>query len=227
MFGRIAERYDLANRALSLGLDTLWRDRLVEEVWIRQPNSVADLATGSGDVAFALRDSLPAEARVAGLDFCEPMLDQARRKQSKLGYANLSFEQGDILQLPLPDAACDAVTIAFGYRNLADRARGLAEMRRILNPGTGHVFILEFSQPHPLFRPFYYFYLKTLLPTLAGALTGDVAAYRYLCDSIESFPDRAGVSTELLQAGFEEVRAIPLALGAVALHIARAPARCP
>ena len=221
MFSRIAGRYDLANRALSLGIDRAWRDRLVEEVWSRKPSLVVDLATGSGDVAFELRQELPPNVRIEGLDFCEPMLDEARRKQAKRGFGNMSFAHGDILSLPLNDAYADAVTIAFGYRNLGDRHRGLLEMRRILKPDTGHLYILEFSQPNSAVRPFYYFYLNSLLPNIAGMLTGDRAAYRYLSDSIEAFPDRKGVSAELRQAGFRDIKALPMTFGTVALHIAR------
>lgn len=222
MFSRIAAKYDLANRALSLGIDTLWRDRLVDEVWLRNPIQVADLATGSGDVAFELRQELPERVRILGLDFCEPMLDEARRKQAKAGHRNMSFEYGDILRLPLSDGAVDAATIAFGYRNLGDRHQGLLEMRRILKPDAGHLYILEFSQPHPLARPFYYFYLKTLLPNIAGLLTGDKSAYQYLSDSIEAFPRREGITAELEAAGFRAVQAIPMTFGTVALHIAQA-----
>ena len=221
MFGRIAAKYDLANRALSFGIDTLWRDRLVEEVWLRNPRNIADLATGSGDVAFALRREFPEGVHIDGLDFCEPMLDEARAKKARWGMANMDFRFGDILALPLATDSVDAISISFGYRNLADRHQGLLEMRRALRPG-GHVFILEFSQPFPIVRPFYYFYLKTLLPNIAGAITGDTAAYRYLSQSIEEFPDRAGITAELQAAGFQAVEAIPMTFGSVALHIGRA-----
>lgn len=222
MFSRIAAKYDLANRALSMGIDCLWRDRLVDEVWLRNPGIVTDLATGSGDVAFALRSELSDTIRIDGLDFCEPMLDEARKKQEKAGVENMSFAFGDILSLPLANASTDAITIAFGYRNLANRHAGLVEMQRILKPKTGHLFILEFSQPLALVRPFYYFYLKTILPNIAGALTGDKDAYEYLSDSIEAFPTKEGVSEELRQAGFSNIQAIPLTFGSVALHIAQA-----
>jgi len=221
MFGRIADKYDLANKALSLGVDALWRERLAEEVWLARPRRVIDLATGSGDLAFGLRAALGPHIQIDGMDFCEPMLEQARRKQAKRACENMSFTQGDILSLPLPNAAADAVTIAFGYRNLADRPRGLAEMRRVLTPSAGRLYMLEFSQPFAWARPFYYFYLKKLLPSIAGRLTGDLEAYRYLRDSIEAFPTREKVSQELKKAGFSEVRAIPMTFGCVALHIAR------
>ncbi len=222
MFGRIAGRYDLANRLLSLGIDQIWRNRLVEEVSYRKPKSVVDLATGSGDVAFALKEELPEETNIRGMDFCQPMLDEANLKKGKLGYENIDFSIGDVLNLPLEDAVIDAATISFGYRNLADRHRGLLEMKRVLNPENGYVFILEFSQPHPLYRPFYYFYLKQLLPSAASLISGNREAYQYLCQSIEAFPNREGITRELEKAGFRNVEAIPMTFGTVALHIGRA-----
>lgn len=222
MFARIAPRYDLANRMLSFGIDQFWRDRLVEEVDHCKPGLVIDLATGSGDVAFALKEGLPHVTSILGLDFCGPMIDEANRKRIDRKAKGIEFGIGDILDLPLEDATADAVTISFGYRNLEDRHRGLLEMKRILARDTGRLFILEFSQPHPVYRPFYYFYLKRILPAIASLLTGDYAAYRYLSDSIEAFPDRDGVSAEMERAGFRDVTAIPMALGSVALHIGRA-----
>ncbi len=222
MFARIASRYDLANRLLSFGIDQIWRNRLVEEVDYRQPATVVDLATGSGDVAFALREGLPASTRIVGLDFCAPMIDEAKKKQIEYQVPAIEFGIGDILDLPLETGWANAATLSFGYRNLEDRHKGLLEIKRILNPENGHLFILEFSQPHPVYRPFYYFYLKRVLPSVASLITGDLPAYQYLCSSIESFPDREGVSAELRTAGFSEVEAIPLALGSVALHIAKA-----
>ena len=130
MFARIAARYDVANRLLSGGLDLWWRRQLVAAVCRGTPTAVLDLATGSGDVAFALSRRLPSTTPILGMDFCQPMLDAAAIKKSADGvgsYANVSFRQGDGLALPLPDAFCDAVTISFGLRNLADRDRGLKE----------------------------------------------------------------------------------------------------
>ena len=220
MFGRIARRYDFANRLLSGGMDTWWRRRLVRAVQASDPSDILDLATGSGDVAFALSRALP-RTRVLGMDFCQPMLDEAAAKKEALGsqaYANVSFQLGDGLAIPLGDESCDAVTIAFGLRNLADRSRGLSEMRRVLRPG-GHVFVLEFSQPHPLFRPLYYFYLKWLLPSIAGLVTGDRAAYVYLNDTIAQFPNRTALAEERAAAGFRNVTAHSMTLCVVALHI--------
>jgi demethylmenaquinone methyltransferase/2-methoxy-6-polyprenyl-1,4-benzoquinol methylase len=216
MFGRIARRYDLANRLLSGGRDAAWRRQLVAAARAGSPHDILDLATGSGDVAFALGRALP-EARIVGADFCAPMLEEAERKKAAGGPANVAFQAGDALALPFPAAAFDAVTIAFGLRNLADRARGLAEMRRVLRPG-GRLLVLEFSQPHFWFRPCYLFYLRRILPALAGRMTGDRAAYVYLNESIEEFPGRPALSAEIGAAGFTAVRARALTFGIVALH---------
>ncbi|MEX2044364.1 MAG: bifunctional demethylmenaquinone methyltransferase/2-methoxy-6-polyprenyl-1,4-benzoquinol methylase UbiE [Opitutus sp.] len=220
MFARIARRYDLANRMLSGGIDVSWRRHLVAAVARHRPVDILDLATGSGDVAFALAAGLPEPAAVLGMDFCQPMLDEAEAKKRAATdprAQRIVFCQGDGLALPLPDRSFDAVTISFGLRNLADRDRGLREMLRVLRPG-GHLFVLEFSQPHAWFRPLYYFYLRTILPMLAGAITGDRAAYVYLNKTIGEFPDRAGLSREIADAGFSSISARALSFGIVALH---------
>ncbi len=220
MFGRVARRYDTANLILSGGMDRWWRRQLVAAVRQHSPRSVLDLATGSGDVAFALSRALQPESVIVGMDFCQPMLDQAEIKKFAAGpgrFGNVTFRPGDGLALPLPDASQEAVTIAFGLRNLADRPRGLREMRRVLRPG-GRLFVLEFSQPQPWFRPIYYFYLRRILPRIAGLVTGDRAAYVYLNNTIAEFPPRQTLSAEITAAGFSPVSARALTWGIVALH---------
>jgi len=219
MFARIARRYDRANRLLSGGADGGWRRRLVAAVRRAEPRAVLDLATGSGDVALALARALPAATAIVGMDFCAPMLAEAEAKRRRAGApANVSFREGDGLALPLADGSQDAVTIAFGLRNMADRPRALREMRRVLRPPRGRLFILEFSQPDRWFRPLYYAYLRHLLPRLAAGITGDRTAYDYLGATIGEFPDRAGLTRELQAAGFTAVTAAGLTLGVVALH---------
>ena len=223
MFARIARRYDFANRLLSGGMDVRWRKHLVEAVIRASPDAVIDLATGSGDVAFALSRRLPATAKIIGMDFCRPMLDEAEGKKAAAPeFGNVTFREGDALALPLADASCDAITIAFGLRNLADRDRGLREMHRVLRPG-GTLHILEFSQPHRWFRGLYYFYLRRLLPSIAGWVTGDRPAYDYLNQTIGGFPSRSEISREVQAAGFSQVTARPLTFGIVALHAATKP----
>jgi demethylmenaquinone methyltransferase/2-methoxy-6-polyprenyl-1,4-benzoquinol methylase len=195
MFARIAGRYDLANRILSAGVDRRWRRRLVSAVRSAGGRMILDVATGSGDVAFALARALPSDTLIQGVDFCAPMLDEARRKQQANGVApsRLTFATADALALPFADATFDALTIAFGLRNLADRPKGLAEFRRVLKPG-GKLVVLEFSQ------------------------TGEPEAYHYLARTIGAFPDRKTLSGEILAAGFSSVQAAPLTFGISALH---------
>ncbi len=220
MFARIAGRYDLANHLLSGGLDVWWRRCLVKAVARQAPADVLDLATGSGDVAFALSRGLTAGTVITGMDFCQPMLDQADAKKTSLPadrQATLTFRAGDGLALPLPDACFDAVTISFGLRNMADRDRSLREMHRVLRPN-GRLYVLEFSQPSAWFRPLYYFYLRRLLPRIAGVVTGDRAAYVYLNETIEQFPGREALAAQISAAGFSQVAARGLTFGTVALH---------
>lgn len=221
MFGRIAGRYDRANRVLSGGIDVLWRRRLVREAAAVWPRDILDLATGSGDVAFALRHELPPVVKIVGMDFCQPMLDEAERKLAlNARLVNVRFQLGNALDIPCPDDSYDAVTIAFGLRNTADRGQALREMRRVLRKPHGALFVLEFSQPYRWFAPIYYFYLRRILPRVAAWCTGDRAAYDYLGGSIEIYPNREAIAAEMRDAGFSDVRAIPMTLGTVALHIA-------
>lgn len=221
MFARIAGRYDIANHLLSGGIDYWWRQRLVRAVYDSHAASVLDLATGSGDVVFALADGLAPRVTLLGMDFCQPMLDEAvKKREENRRWTHIEFRLGDGMALPLPDASFEAITISFGLRNMVNRAKALQEMRRVLKPD-GRLFILEFSQPMVWFRPLYYTYLKYVLPTVAGIITGDRSAYEYLCGSIEQYPDRSAMSEEIRQAGFNSVSALPLSFGIVALHEAR------
>lgn len=223
MFAGIAKRYDFANLLLSGGACRRWTRRLAKLVARERPQKTADLATGSGDVAFALRNALP-ETEIFAYDFCEEMLGVARerlarRRRKNPGEKNIEFGFGDCMNLPLADDSADALSIAYGVRNFEDRSRGLREMRRILRPG-GKAFILEFTQPATLFRPFYYLYLKLALPLIARIITGDRKAYDYLAGSIEAFPPKEKLAEELRAAGFSEVRAVGMTFSVVAIHIA-------
>lgn len=223
MFARIARRYDFANILLSGGIDRWWRRKLVAAVNRVSPSDVLDLATGSGDVAFALSRKVMSANNIVGMDFCQPMLDEAVIKQensSETSFARITFEQGDGLNLPLKDGSFDAVTIAFGLRNMADRHRSLTEMHRVLRSG-GRMYVLEFSQPDRWFKPIYLFYLRRILPVIAGIVTKDKAAYVYLNETIEQFPGRESLSAEIIAAGFSSVKAVGFTFGIVALHEAK------
>lgn len=220
MFGGIAPRYDLANHVLSFGMDFGWRRQLVRAAAAAKPKTVVDLCTGSGDVAFALKQELGPEVEVRGLDFCAPMLAQAKRKQAARPWAqDIIFGVGDCLNLPLADESADVVTIAWGLRNLEDRAKGLREMRRVLRPG-GKLLVLDNSQPEGWTRPLCRFYLNAIVPVAGGLLTGRGKAYRYLATSSATFPGRAALAEEMRAAGFAQVRHEALAFGSVALHAA-------
>lgn len=220
MFSNIAERYDFANHVLSGGIDFYWRKKLVDAVADHKPKTILDLATGSGDVAFALCKRLRKTTAIHGLDFCERMLEQARIKRNKQPrFRNVSFGYGDCTNLPAENDSFDAITIAFGLRNLECRSKGLKEMRRVLKPG-GKLFVLEFSQPVYWVQPAYYFYIKKVLPKLASWTTKNEEAYQYLGNSIQEFPTQYMLSKELYHAGFQEVENKGMTLGIVALHAA-------
>jgi demethylmenaquinone methyltransferase/2-methoxy-6-polyprenyl-1,4-benzoquinol methylase len=212
LFSAIAGRYDLANHLLSGGFDFFWRRHAARIIRAWKPGRILDLATGSGDLALTLRAVCP-QALVVGADFCHPMLQVARRK----GLPHLVTADG--LALPFADAVFDAVTVAFGLRNMASWSAALAEMKRVLRPG-GHLLVLDFSVPRPplvwIYRP----YLHHVLPRIAALLTREKAAYDYLGDSIENFPHGSEMCALLKNAGFEAPSAKALSGGIVSLYTA-------
>ncbi len=213
-FSSIAERYVTANHVLSLGSDILWRGRAVQLVAEWKPEHLLDVATGTGDLALAIARALP-EVEVLGTDFCRPMLDVAVRR----GLRNVL--EADALHLPLPDHSFDALTVAFGLRNMADYPAALREFRRVLRPG-GHLLVLDFSMPEGILAPPYRLYLHHILPRIAGCLTGNGSAYDYLGDSIEAFPRGAAFCSLLEQCGYTAPMALPLCMGIASLYTAEA-----
>jgi demethylmenaquinone methyltransferase/2-methoxy-6-polyprenyl-1,4-benzoquinol methylase len=225
MFGRIAPRYDLLNHLLSFNLDKRWRARTVArvaEILDRPDARVLDLCCGTGDVLLALerqRKNVHGHKPVLASDFCHPMLVEARRKIGGRGFRSPVFE-ADALSLPLADSSLDLITVAFGFRNLANYQHGLEEMLRVLKPG-GVAAILEFSQPpNPAFRAFYGFFSTSVLPRVGGLISGSPDAYSYLPESIRKFPGAEQLAQEMRQAGFSQVEFERMTAGAVALHIA-------
>ena len=212
-FAGIASRYVLANHVLSLGIDVLWRkttSRLASE---REPKMILDLATGSGDLAQSLQAAMP-EARILGGDFSVPMMREAQSR----GFPHLIAADG--LRLPIRDAAADLITVAFGLRNMASWPAALQEMSRVLRPG-GQLMVLDFSIPNfPGIRQAYLFYLKHIMPRIAGAITGQREAYEYLCGSIEKFPSGAAMIDLIQSNGFRTASCRPLTLGIASLYIA-------
>lgn len=212
-FGKIAGRYVLTNHVLSLGIDVLWRKITARKVAELKPRRVLDLATGSGDLAAAVQRKCP-DALVLGADFSPPMLQQARR----LGLKNLMV--ADAMNLPVIDGAVDVVTVAFGLRNMASWPEALREMARVLRPG-GSLLVLDFSLPtQPFLRWGHLFYLRRIMPLVAGMLTGERGTYQYLCSSIEKFPAREAMCDLIKANGFASARALPLSFGIASLYIA-------
>ena len=217
MFSGIAGRYDLLNHLLSGNVDKSWRRVAVRalESSLVEGARVLDVACGTGDLSLVLAEA--GAARVIGLDFCRPMLEIARRK-AVADSRSIPFVEGDALRLPFADATFDAVTIAFGLRNLASVADGLRELRRVLKPG-GRLAVLEFSSPVvPGFRALFRFYFTRVLPHIGGLVSGSRGAYEYLPDSVSRFPDQKRL-VELMRAeGFEGVEYCNLTGGIAALH---------
>jgi len=213
-FAGIAPRYVLTNHVLSMGIDVLWRMSTAKLVASYQPAWVLDLATGSGDLAQAIQKACP-DAKVLGGDFSPPMMMEAQKR----GFHQLMAADG--LSLPVQDAAFDVVTVAFGLRNMASWPAALKEMSRVLKPG-GHLVVLDFSLPRiPVIRPLYVFYLEKVMPRLAGAITGQRAAFEYLCRSIESFPSGPDMEALMKANGFAEATSRPLSFGIASLYAAR------
>lgn len=215
MFGAICRRYDLNNRVHSLWLDQGWRRAAVRAADVKPGDAALDVACGTGDLTQALART--AASRVVGVDFTPAMLDLARRKRSQLPApvaSRIEYVEGDAQALPFPDATFDAATIAFGLRNVAEPARAIAELARVLRPG-GRVVILEFERPRlaPV-RAFHAWYGGRLMPRTAAWLAGDrTGAYRYLPRSVETFMPRGELCASLERAGFRAVEARPLTLG--------------
>lgn len=221
MFDAIAPAYDFMNRAMTFGMDRLWLRRLLSEAEASHPSDIADLATGTGDVALALARRLP-EARVTGLDLSEGMLAKAREKAAASGAA-IDFRQADCLATGCPDASFDLVTIAYGVRNFADIAAGYREMARILRPG-GKLAVLELSTPSAAWtKPFYRLYTRTLIPLAGSLVAGDRRAYAYLPESIAAAPQRADMTALMEAAGLAGASFRSLTMGVCTLYTAFKP----
>jgi demethylmenaquinone methyltransferase/2-methoxy-6-polyprenyl-1,4-benzoquinol methylase len=215
MFSGIAGRYDLLNHVLSANIDKRWRRRVrarLEKVLDDPKAMVLDVACGTGDLSIELRRGTG--ATVIGTDFCRPMLELALKKAP-----SIPFVEGDAMCLGFSDDAFDAVTIAFGLRNLSNVAGGLMELNRILKPG-GQLVVLEFSSPTvPGFNTAFNFYFSKVLPRIGGWVSGSRGAYEYLPDSVSKFPDQEGLATMMRETGFRDVKYEDLTGGIAALHI--------
>jgi demethylmenaquinone methyltransferase / 2-methoxy-6-polyprenyl-1,4-benzoquinol methylase len=187
MFGSISKNYDLANSVLSFGIHQLWKKALVRKSEVKPGMAVLDCATGTGDLAFLFEKALRGSGSVVGSDFCEPMLEVARKKAEKRR-SQVCFEWGDLMKLPYSDHQFDISSASFGIRNVKSPVQALTELGRVTKPG-GKVLVLEFGQPESKFMSkLFGFYSTTLLPRMGGWISGQKQAYKYLQTSSATFP---------------------------------------
>jgi demethylmenaquinone methyltransferase/2-methoxy-6-polyprenyl-1,4-benzoquinol methylase len=219
MFDRIAHRYDLLNRILSMGIDVRWRKRLGRYLPEGDGLRLLDLATGTGDVMLMLHGMSSRVTSGVGMDMSGGMLGLGRRKIAREGLADsFAMVRADALAVAVPDDQFDVVTIAFGIRNVLDVMKGLQEMQRVLKPG-GRALILEFSLPRiRLLRVCYLWYFRTILPRLGALISGDAHAYRYLNKTVETFPHGEAFCDLMSEAGFKHVKAHPLTFGIATIY---------
>lgn len=219
MFDRIAGRYDLLNRLLSLRRDVAWRKRLAKSLPDRPQLDVLDIATGTADVLLCLLSTSDRIQSAVGLDMSPQMLRLGLQKITAAGLQDrVLLVRGDALQLPLDDSSFDAVTIAFGIRNLPDMVEALREMYRVLKPA-GRLLVLEFSMPdNSLVSRLYPFHLRGVIPRLGAMISGDSYAYQYLNETVQSFPYGDEFCALVRECGFINVRAHSLTFGIATIY---------
>ncbi|WP_262696540.1 bifunctional demethylmenaquinone methyltransferase/2-methoxy-6-polyprenyl-1,4-benzoquinol methylase UbiE [Chryseobacterium shandongense] len=216
MFDNIAPKYDLLNHVLSMKIDVLWRNTLVNWMKKDSPQEVLDVATGTGDLAIAVEKGTG--SKVIGLDLSQQMLNVGVIKIKKLKLdGKISMQKGDAENLPFEDNRFDAVSVAFGVRNFENLTKGLAELRRVVKDNKS-VYILEFSKVEGFMAPFYMFYFKNILPAIGRLVSKDNRAYTYLPDSVNAFPFGEKMRQILLDTGFKKVEYKKLSLGIATIY---------
>jgi demethylmenaquinone methyltransferase / 2-methoxy-6-polyprenyl-1,4-benzoquinol methylase len=220
MFTRLAWRYDLVNDVMSFGLHRRWKRQTVRIALERDGARVLDICCGTGDLCF-LAEEMGAR-RIAGIDFTLPMLAVARRRKLAAA-ASTELVEGDALSLPFPGGSFDAITIAYGLRNIADPPAALAEMRRVLAPG-GRAVILDFGKPaNRIAAALYGAFLHTMMPAVGWLFHRDPQTYLYIPASLERYPGQRGVAELMRQTGFVNVRFEERLLGTMGINVGEAP----
>ena len=218
MFSRISPKYDFLNHFLSINIDKSWRklvSKKLKNILDRKDAVVLDVACGTGDLSVELQTN--AVAKIIGTDFCRPMLEIATTKNQKENFS-IPYIESDALALPFADQSFDAVTIAFGLRNLANWEDGLRELLRILKTD-GKLIVLEFSSPIvPGFQQIFQFYFKGILPKIGGIFSGSRGAYEYLSESVSRFPDQKNLAKMMREVGFFDVEYKNVTGGVAAIH---------
>ena len=214
MFDRIVPRYDLMNHLMTFGMDIRWRHMIAKRA-AAMGDRVLDVATGTGDVAFAIHAAGARE--VVGLDFSPVMIEAAGAKARDRN-SPVEFLVGDAMRLPFADGAFDACTVSFGLRNMPDYAAAIAEMTRVLRPG-GKFICLEMTPYRtPVLSSIFAFYFEKIMPLIGGLLTGDMTAYRYLPKSVAAFPTSTQLVMLMRRAGLTNTHVTMLGGGTVAIH---------
>lgn len=218
MFNNISGKYDFLNHFLSLGIDILWRKKAIRLLKKDQPKQILDIATGTGD--FAIEALALNPDKVTGVDISEGMLAVGREKLKKRKLdSRIELLSGDSEGLLFTDNKFDAVIVAFGVRNFEHLEKGLADMYRVLKPG-GKTVILEFSKPRSFpFKQLYQFYFRWILPSIGKVISKDQAAYTYLPESVQQFPDGKDFLTVLASVGFKQTQCIPLTFGISSIYV--------
>ena len=221
MFDSIAPAYDFMNRAMTLGIDKVWRRRAVNSISAAGPRSLLDVATGTGDLAIQLARRMP-ECTVTGIDLSQGMLDVGRAKVKAAGLdGRISFMQADCLALPFDDNTFDCVTVAYGVRNFERLADGYREMARVLRPG-GLLCVIELSTPRGwLTGPLYRLYTRHVIPLVGRMISKDVRAYSYLPESIAAVAQGEAMLDLMRGAGFSDAHHRPMTFGACTIYTAR------
>lgn len=217
LFAKIAARYDFINNVISFGMHKRWRRIAVAMSGLNKGDSALDVATGTGDFAIELSNEVGAEGKVIGIDFCEPMLDIARRKTQ--GISNITFVYGDATKLPFADSSFNCCTIGFALRNVADVNATMSEMVRVIKPG-GRVISLEIIKPpSDLIGKIKNFYFGKIMPKIARLFGGDKECYDYLPRSIEQFYTRDELAELFIASGLSDIKIIEFAAGSVCIHV--------
>ena len=221
MFDNIAKHYDFLNHFLSLGIDKIWRRKMIAELVEVQPKRILDVATGTADVAInTIKQLKIKDLKIVGVDISNEMLNVGRRKLVTEGVNDvIELALGDSENLPFDGNNFDAVTVAYGVRNFENLERGLAEMHRVLR-ANGKIVVLEFSRPRIFpFRQLFNFYFKNILPTIGKLTSKDARAYSYLYESVQAFPDGDDFLTVLNKVGFKNTSCTSLTLGICSLYV--------
>jgi demethylmenaquinone methyltransferase/2-methoxy-6-polyprenyl-1,4-benzoquinol methylase len=221
MFASIAPRYDATNRLLTGGVDERWRKRAVRELAPPPHGRILDMCCGTGDLSFHLLRTDPTLS-VTGVDFCEPMLEGARRRAPREAAGEVTFQTADVMALPFADATFDGAIMGFSMRNVVDIVETLREARRVLKAGTRFVNLDVSKAPNPLFKRAFDVYFYGVVPLVGGLVGGSKSAYRYLPNSLTNYPNADDLAARFTTAGFRDVRYVRLAGGAIAAHVGTA-----